>query len=284
MPKLKWKPRSSQLGAYLSCMYRAAFDRALADGLMTLEPHDEEAVKEARKSSPYAAFGTWCHFYLQDALRCEFEGGREDHVPDADTKGAAANLFNGDPEAAEAAVRTAVTVAAKNMPIPMDGKPWIAEAACKSKNLNGHLDFLSQDREDIVDLKMTSKKPAHGMCKAEHFAQVAGAYPLLVRERFGVLPKRATILYVDMHATWACPVVIDLTTPERMDYINQINDYAAFLRSAALFKAAAPCIGPHCSDGWCPYTSICKNRILPPPGNFTDHGLPPVPNMKITGL
>jgi hypothetical protein len=272
------------MGAYLSCMTRAAFDRALADGLMKLEEHDEKAVTEARRSSPYACFGTWAHFYLQDALRCEFEGGREAHIPDLEVKATAAELFQGDQDSAEAAIRQAATIAAKHMPVPRDGLPWIAEASCSGPILSGHLDFLSHDYLDVVDLKITSKKPPHGNAKPEHVAQVGGAYPFLVRERFGIMPQRATILYVDLHGTWACPVVIDLMTPERQQFVNQIGDYAKFLRSKALFQAATPVFGPHCSDQWCPYRSICRDRVLPPPGECSDHGLPPIPNMTITGL
>lgn len=282
--KARWKPRSSQMGAYLSCMTRAAFDRALHDGLMRLEENDERAVTEARQSSPHACFGTWTHFYLQDALRSEFEGGRDEHVPDAEVRATAAQLFGGDLDATEAAVRQAATIAAKHMPVPQDGKPWIAEARCTTPVMSGHLDFLSHDFLDIVDLKVTSKKPIHGQAKAEHVAQVGGAYPYLVHARFGVMPRRSTILYVDMHGTWACPVVLDLLIPERQVYIEQIRDYAKFLRTPALFKVAVPVVGPHCSDQWCPYRSICRDRVQPPPGEFSDHGLPPVPNMQIVGL
>lgn len=280
----KWKPRSSQIGAYLACDYRAAFDRALHEELFALEPHDAAAVAEARKSSPYAAFGTWCHFYLQDALRSEFEGGRDEHVPDEACRANAAQLFGGDLLATEAAVRQACTIAAKNMPIPADGKPWIAEASCTSRVLSGHLDFLSHDFADVVDLKITSRKPVNGKAKPEHYAQVAGAYPALVREKYGVLPQRATILYVDLHGTWVCPVVIDLATPERLEFIDQVMEYAAHLRSKAMMKIATPRFGAHCDDGWCPYKSICRDRVMPPNGVFSDHGLPPTPTMRITGL
>jgi hypothetical protein len=251
---------------------------------MELEPHDAEAVATARKSSPYASFGTWAHFYLQDALRCEFEGGRDAHVPDAETKASAIELFSGDADACEAAIRQCATIAAKNMPIPADGQLWRAEASCSGRVLSGHLDFLSQDCKIVVDLKTTSRKPPHGQAKAEHIAQVAGAYPYLVNERFGIMPDTAVILYVGTDGTWVLPVVIDLRTPERQDYIRQIGEYATFLRSKPFMTVTMPVLGPHCSDMWCPYRAICKDRISPPQSEFSDHGLPPVPNMRVVGI
>ena len=279
----KWKPRSSQLGGYLNCSYRAAFDRALAEGLMELEPKEAEVVAAARVSSPAASFGTWAHFVLQDGLGCEFEGGREAHKPAPEVVVSATSIYANDFEATAAAVRQCATIAAKHMPIPKDGRPWLAEASCTTSFLSGHLDFLSQDRLHVVDLKTTSRMPTNGKAKAEHIAQVCGAYPLLVFERFGIMPTTATILYVDSGAGWACPVTIDLTTKERVQYIQQTKDYAQFLRSKGLFKMTMPVLGPHCSDGWCPYRSICADR-LKASGESSEHGVPPTATMRSKGL
>ncbi len=282
--KRAWRPRSSQMGAYLSCSYRAAFDRLIANGTFVLDPKQEAAVAEARKSSPFADFGTCGHFYMQDGLRCEFEGGREAHIPTDEQKANAASLHGGDLLACEAALRTATTLAAKHMPLTTDGLPWIAEASCSGRNLTGHLDFLSHNYEDVVDLKMTTRKPLNGHVKHEHFVQVAGAYPYLVREKFGVTPKRATVLYVSMRGDWVCPITIDLTTPDRLAYIEQIGEYAKYLKSKAMLVNTMPVFGHHCSEQWCPYKAICKDVVLPSAATIIDVNAVPVAGMKITGL
>lgn len=279
-----WRPRSSQMGSYLSCSYRAAFDKLIHDGVFKLDPEQEVAVTEAKKSSPFASFGTWGHFYLQDALRCIFEGGRDEHLIDDETKASAATLHGNDLLATEAAIRVAATLAAKHMPLTKDGKPWIAEASCSSRNLTGHLDFLSHDFLDVVDLKMTTRKPLNGAVKAEHFVQVAGAYPYLVRERYGITPHRATVLYVSMRGDWVCPVVIDLTTPERLAYIDQIGEYAKYLKSKQMLANTMPVFGTHCSEQWCPYKSICRDVTLPKAADIFEVSAAPVQGMKIQGL
>jgi len=279
----KWKPRASGMGSYLACNYRAAFDRAIHEGLFTLEKEAKAEIAGKKVSSPYAAFGTWAHFYLQDALRCEFDGGREKHLPTDEDKQGAAALHGGDLAATESAVRHVATNAAKHMPLPRDGRPWRAETACSARYLQGHLDFLSQDFLDIVDLKTASRKPPGDRPKPEHIAQVCGAYPALVHEQFGVWPERAHILYVGSDGLWAMLVTIDLQTEERKQYIQQTIDYCNFLRSKTFMGIAMPNLGSHCSDMWCPYTSLCKNKLMPAPSEVFEHGAA-FAGMKADGL
>lgn len=285
MPRVPiWRPRSSSIGYYLKCPYRAAFDRAIAQGLMQLDGQEKTAVEAAKASSPYASFGTWCHFYLQDALRCDFEGGREQHIPSPETMASAAQLHGDDVLATEAAVRVAVTTAAKGMPIQLTNHPWLAESSCTSPDMTGHLDFLTCTKDHIVDLKMVSRKPDKGQVKAEHMAQVLGAYPALVSAHFQVQPKWATVLYVAMDGSWNCPITVDVSTPEMVAYSQSIMGYAKFLRGPQLFKMATPVIGAHCDDGWCPYRAICRDKIRPPAGAFSDHGVPTTFHMGHQGL
>lgn len=49
---MTWKPRSSSLGGYFNCDFRAAFDRAIAEGKLEEIPQTPSA---------YADFGTCCH-------------------------------------------------------------------------------------------------------------------------------------------------------------------------------------------------------------------------------
>jgi hypothetical protein len=59
-----WKPRCSSLGVYAKCLWRAANDRRVAEGLQPPPP------PQANTSN--ASLGTCEHFVLQDGIRCQF--------------------------------------------------------------------------------------------------------------------------------------------------------------------------------------------------------------------
>jgi hypothetical protein len=68
-----WKPRCSSLGQYSSCLWRAANDRMVAEGVLPAPPPQADTSN--------ASLGTCGHFTLQDGLRCEFPRKRLDVDP-----------------------------------------------------------------------------------------------------------------------------------------------------------------------------------------------------------
>lgn len=260
----------------MSCDYRAAFDRAIEEGLLVPEPDAATEITEAKKSSPYADFGTCAHFHLQDGLRCVFPGPAEDHAPTPEETANAASLYAGDNVACGQMIRDVALLAAKHMPTAPDGKPWFSEHEYENQDIRGHIDFVSQDSQVIVDLKTTSRPPDHNRPKPEHMVQMC-AYYILVKHKTGVAPSKGYLLYVSSQAQWALLCEIDFADPEVLDYVTKISDYAKFLRSKALYQTATPRIGKHCSDNWCPYKAICKEKILPRPGTLSEGGKAPVP-------
>lgn len=270
--KPKWLPRASSLGYYMSCSYRAAFDRALHEGVLDL-PTDVAAEVQAKKlSSPYADLGTCIHHHMQVGMQCVFPDLA--HAPEPEQYLNAAGLFGGSMDKCQAAIRASAVLGANNMPAAPDGKPWIAELAVKTPHYTGHLDFLSQDGTVLVDLKTTSKPPLYAKCKPAHLVQVlayAHAVNLACRE---VRVRKIVVLYVDsLRASWALPVEIDATDEGIQEYMGHIAAAAKMLASAWLFKVASPSIGDVCEE-WCPYTSICRDRYRPVAGTVEKNRTP----------
>lgn len=268
MPRPKasaWKARASTLGNYFSCDYRAAFDRAIDEGLLELPAEVGGEIDQARKSSPYADFGTCAHFHMQDGLRCVFPGEPADFAPTPEEQAGAASLFSGDAASCQSMVREVALLGAKHMPKPPDGQPWFSEHKYSMPDMQGHIDFVSQDSKIIVDLKTASRPPDHNRPKPEHLIQLC-AYYLLVQHTTKATPEKGYLLYVSSSATWALLCEIDFTDKEMIEYIEKVASYAKYLRSKRLYEDAIPRIGKHCSDGWCPYKAICKEKILPKPG------------------
>jgi hypothetical protein len=252
-----WRPRASAIGYYASCNYRAAFDRALAEGAADAEVAGAVAEKEATPS-PYADLGTCIHFTLQDGLRCVWGTGTSaDHAPTDAQWENAKTLFDPAFDIKAHALKVA-TFAAKHLPAPGDGKPWISEVGFEIKDVQGHIDFLSQDGLDLWDLKTTSRKPEHNRIKAPHLAQLI-TYQILAKT-----PKRGGILYVDsMRAEWAVACPVDFENPYMVEYIEHVRSLLKYLRSPKLYQNAVPQIGATCSDDFCPFVGLCKNRYLP---------------------
>jgi CRISPR/Cas system-associated exonuclease Cas4 (RecB family) len=277
-----WRSRASGLGAYLLCDARAAFDRAIEEGLLVLEPVAQATVAEAKKSSPYADFGTCAHFHLQDGLGCRFPADSKLFAPTPDELENAAGLFSGDTAVRDDMIRQVALLAARHMPAAPDGKPWLSEHKYEMPDIQGHIDFVSQDSSVIVDLKTTSRPPDNNRPKPEHIVQLC-AYYLLVEHKTGVKPKKGVLLYVSSQAQWALSCELDFTDQEMLDYIDSIAKYARYLRSKHLYEFATPRIGKHCSDNWCPYRAICKDKVMPPSGTLVE-GTTKAPVVKVSAI
>lgn len=254
-PLAPWKPRASQVGSYVMCDARAAWDRAIYEGLIPSTPE----IDEAKKSSKFADLGTWAHFVLMDGLRCVFPGPPAMHEPtNEQKKNVEDGFFSGNTAAAYTHVRAIATLAARELPKPADGKPWLAESEWETDWSRGHIDFLSMDHQEVWDLKTTSKPPAHQRIKSEHL------YQLATYARFAGC-KRGGILYVDSReASWAVAIPIDFTSPEMVRLSEQTEDYCRYLMSDELYAKCMPRFGTHCSDGFCPFKSECRDKHIPP--------------------
>lgn len=249
---MPWRPRSSSFGAYVNCDFRAAFDRLIAEG--RLDPLPQEP-------SPYADFGTCCHYKLQTSVGCTFPDGN--HAPSAEQRAVAAGL-HADGKLDEM-IDAVAACARAALPIPPDGKPWLAETEFKIPAVTGHIDFLSQDYTVIGDLKTTSRKPDHQRPKPEHLWQLA-CYAVGVAKRFKVQPQDAWILYADsLRAQWCMLVNIDLTSEAMMEMQAHVEAYSKYLRGAQLYRMARPRMGAHCAGAFCPHVNRCRERFIPPP-------------------
>lgn len=275
MPKTTWKPRSSSVGYYMACHYRAAMDRALAEGQAAPEIAAAVADKEAHPS-PYADLGTCIHFVMQDGGGCVWPGPAKDYAPTEAEWLNAASLdrapysFGGDVEKVRMHAHRVASIGAAHLPKPADGKPWLAETAWSKPYAQGHIDFLSQDHEDLWDLKTTTRPPA-GHIKPAHLFQML-TYRLLVNRK----PKRGGILYVSSAGEWATAVSFDFTTPDMEEMTDQTLDFLKHVRGANLYKTAFPQVGSQCGDNFCPYLTICRDRFLPavPNNGVKHHGSP----------
>jgi hypothetical protein len=247
-----WRPRSSQVGSYFNCDFRAAFDRLIAEGQLEVEPEVYSA---------YADFGTLAHYKLQTSIAAVFPDGN--HAPTPEQRVNAATLHaNGK---LDEMLENVAACARAALPVSPDGKPWLAETAFKLPFVTGHIDFLSQDYSTIGDLKTTSRKPDHQRIKAEHLWQGI-CYKIGVKGRFKVEPKSLWFLYVDsLRAQWAMLAHVDLMSEPILELEQHVRDYIKYLRSKRLYAQARPRMGAHCSGGFCPHVSRCKDRFLPPP-------------------
>jgi len=259
-----WTPRSSSLAGYLYCQARAAYDRAYAVGDLVAEDTGPRDMK-------YADLGTIIHQELQQHLGCVFDTPPEPHSIETITSAAA--LFGGDATKLMPAVNSAVLAAAGSMPQAADGKPWRAEVRAKSRLLTGHIDFLSQDGTQLIDLKTTSRKPDHNRVKGEHFLQML-AYKFLVPSI-----TSAHILYVDaVGARWAMlSPPMDFASPDLLAQVERLPAFLRRIRSKNIYASAIATPGGHCASGFCPHTAICKDRFIPGPGTIVDRVVTALP-------
>lgn len=259
----RWRPRASSLGGYAACDMRALFDRLI---------HEEKIPppSEASAAKPYADLGTLIHYKLQCALGCMFPRGQA--APDDQVSVVAATLFGNDANRLYAAVDAAACAALRVMPKPADGHAWEAEVAVKNGVwLAGHIDMLSHDRKDLVDLKTTARKPDHNRMKGDHFVQTC-AYKLMVPE-----VERIHVVYVDsVAARWAMCVTVDATAPDVVTYLARLDRFVHYLRGKGLMKQAMPRPGSICAATFCPHVAGCRDKLIPPSGTPLDFTTPKV--------
>jgi len=260
--RMDWKPRSSSMGYYLACDWRAFLDRSRALGELELDLTEEE-------DKPYADLGTVEHWIMQDGMRCKFPVSSEESRPTDRQIISASTLFGGDRDRLMVQARKTALKAATKMPVLPDGVFWHAELGMKRwAHSRGTCDFLASDYSWLVDLKTTTRPPAGKRMKPEHLGQLAMYYILIKRHR-GKTPKKGMILYVDsMRAQWVLPCEIDFEDEEVQGYIGMVEDYAKYLRSRRLDTAAVPRVSPRCKDLFCPYYNMCYNAIVPPAGTY----------------
>lgn len=283
-----WRPRASQLGPYLACPWRAACDRAVAEGRAT-----RDQLRWHEDKTGFAPHGSVIHWVTQVGIGCVFlprepEGpdelreasehwaGNQQAAAEACRRGdplyykppaaeyiLARSLFRGSVDAHNAAVAASSQLLASRIAPARDGRPWIAESSWATEYVTGHMDLLSQDHRELKDIKTTAKPPdvADVVCKYEYFAQMVIYAHIEPRIEVG------TIEYVDsLRGNWAYRVPINFKDPAVVEYGNQLEAYCRFLMSDALWAVAWPNLGPHCDKTWCPYRDGCKRRILPAPG------------------
>ncbi len=241
---------------------RAVFDRFLETGAFTLPAGDQATVDELKKDSKYGAFGTCCHFELQDGLRCVWPTGKsEDYKYTPEEFKTASLMHGGNADRTLEMIRRVARYAAPFVPKPADGKPWLCEHKFGNPFLTGTIDFLSQDGLEIGDLKTTTKPPVNRRAKYAHVIQMV-CYHILVPSA-----KRGWILYVDsLAASWSTLVPIDYQSAEMQELEAQVVAYAKHLRSVNLPKSAIPRMGSHCEDNFCPYRRVCHDRYRPDAG------------------
>lgn len=274
--KKKWKPRSSGLGYYFQCDYRAALDKLA---------HQGEIEKPVEKYSPYADHGTCCHYVLQMSLPNMVWGAGDSisHHPTEAQRENAATLFAGDRQAQLVMATKVADLARRHLPFLVgttEQAYWRAEDEWKyGRKLTGHTDLTSSDFEQLVDLKTTSRKPDHNRIKAEHYVQMM-AYKLL-NPRL----KVGHVLYVEsMRASWAMLITIDFETPESIEFIEHMKGYIDYLNSSKLESRCVPRLGAHCQNGFCPWVEHCRDKYIPGPGVPTEAPAAAAPTRATAGV
>lgn len=254
MPAESWRPRSSSLGSYFSCEYRAALDRAIHYGQI---PRDDTP-----QDTKFADFGTLCHWRTQELINAEFAEGAE--PPTAEQFNSACQLHGGDANVCRDMVERVAERAA--LRLATLGQSWLAETKWSTPSLSGHIDFLSRDHDIIVDLKTTSRKPNHQRIKPAHLIQMI-AYWILSGRR----ARKAYVLYADtMKAGWTLMCPLDYTTNATQDLAAHVESYIAYLLSPRLSTDCVPHLGSHCSDEFCPHRARCKDMYVPPAGDLDE--------------
>ncbi len=257
------------MGYYFSCDYRAALDRAIHEHLASPEVEQLFALKEA-SPSPHADLGTGIHYTMMDGMGCTF--GPDAKPPEPSTWLNAATLFGNDLTKTKAAAFRSATLAAAHMPKLADpNMRWLAEIRVRNRWTQGTIDFLEPVTGAMIgDLKSTSKPPLGGNIKAPHLYQL-----LTYRWLDGRRAKRGFVIYVDsINASWAQRIDLDFTDPAFEELTDHIVQYTKYLRSQKLMQMAVPRLGTHCSDDWCPYTTVCKARFLKPLSQGFSHAKP----------
>lgn len=249
-----WKPRASLLGAYMTCLYRAAADRAYHEelpGCWVPKPPEE---------TMYADHGTICHWLSQVGVSAVFP---QPKPPSTEHYQSAARLFASEAEQRDMASQAA-SLAVSVLPNLSSGAYWLAEEEWQLPELSGHTDLRASDFSWVVDFKFTALPPKNNRIKAEHLPQMA-AYTAFVQ------PRHIRVIYVDfLKAAWAVTVDISCQTDDWRWYVDHVLEFARFCCGPDLFRAAIPHVGDHCGRLWCPYQTYCSMRVFPEAGNFID--------------
>lgn len=292
-----WKPRASQIGGYLQCLWRAAQDRAIAEGRTT-----KQDTGGRWEETGFAPHGTCIHWFTQTGIGCRFPnwtnptdddvknasehyGGDLDATRRAFAAGdprawaplkseweLARTLFDGDAEVHNQVVASVSQVLASDLSKPANGRPWIAESAWETDYCTGHIDLLSDDFLELGDIKTTAKPPNYAKvsCKPGYLAQIV-LYAHMVEQLTGVQPRSGFIHYIDsMHGNWTYRVPVRFTSSALEFYADQLEAFCRFLMSDQLWDVAYPNVGDGCEELWCPYRDPCKRAIMPPPGRWYD--------------
>lgn len=273
-PFKRWRPRASQLGYYIGCGYRAAFDRALAQGLIELPPEAMAVVEAAKQSGPHADLGTIIHWMTQNALKAKFPGttGAEAHRFTPEQLANAAALFDGN---IERCMKQAQAAAARLVTVIGPRDTWLAEPALSRPWMTGHVDLLDPVAGELVDIKTTSKPPYYTHIPPAHMAQVL-AYVEALHEQ-GVIVQKVRVVYVDAQASqWWMDCPIDPLCDEMMEYRKMVRGYAKRLQKASFMEDAVPNLGDPC-EKWCPYVGLCRDRYSIAKGEIQR---PPPPTIK----
>ena len=261
----RWFPRSSSLGNYFSCLQRAAFDRAIHQGLVSVE--DLGLPEQGCHDTKYADYGSLVHAAWQSKVAQSFGEAPPTAAKITELSAAACRLTSDDFGFLTESVERAALQAVEAMPSNWRDQTWVAELICKPKGvqLTGHIDLYCGETGQFIDLKTTGRKPDHNRAKPTHLYQLA-AYSILLK-KMGLKANTGYLLYVEsVRARWAVLCEIDCTSEAWLEFEAHCTDFFKYLTSAALFKQARPNIGAHCTSQFCPYTSICRDKYLPGPG------------------
>jgi hypothetical protein len=205
----------------------------------------------------------------------EFPDGKE--TPSAEYTESAKALFKGDVYRMQERMKKVSALAQEVCPAPPAGSKWLAETHYKLPHLSGSIDFISSCGTSIGDLKTTSRKPDKDRIKSSHLYQIL-CYDILARST-GKSPTHGWVLYVGSMTDWTLLVPFRLDTPEMDQMREHITKYLHYLRSARLKRNAVPRFGPHCEGDFCDHVGICRDRVVPPPG---EPSVPKAQSVKIT--
>lgn len=236
---------------------------------------DLDLPADFRRGSPPADWGTCVHWYTQAALRCQFQG--DDRLGDFKFTGwdaaraeqakyspqhwaSGASMFGGESAAQATLQKSAALIISR---LPRKDSKWLAECSGVIPGLlSGHIDLLSDDLDDIVDIKTTGHAPKDGKIETKYLWQLV-SYALLVAHHTGHVPKRAHVIYVDRHAEWVCRTKpLDFTSSGGNALLKYHMDRLVRMKDPAQDRDE-PVPGPHCDDCFCPYRPICRDALIP---------------------
>lgn len=267
----KWTPRGSAIGYYFGCSMRAAYDRLFTECPEIFSDEDRIAVEAKRCSSGYADLGTVIHYESQAKLGAGFPAGN--HVPTEEQKINAASIFKGNSASCQMAITKASDTLAKIIGPDPDGGRWEAEVKVRRPWITGHIDLLSSQGTELVDIKTTSKPPYYSHVPPSHVLQVL-AYAQALSE-LDIHVKRIRIVYIASQSVdWYMDCPFDPNTAAMLQLRSDLVAFGKRLRSKKFLGEALPNIGDAC-ESWCPYTAMCRDKLCVPKGDRKQVDPPP---------